>query len=40
MAVDRPHVHAAWQAEHPEAGAKYVISILKDWKSEVKLSCE
>src|SRR5260370_292430 len=38
MAVHRPHVHAAWKAEHPEAGAKHVISILKDRKPAVQLS--
>jgi len=38
MAVHRPHIHAAWKAEHPKAGAKHVISILKDRKSEVELS--
>src|SRR5713101_1103308 len=40
MAVHRAHVHAARKAEDAEAGAKYVIAILKDWKSEVELSCQ
>jgi len=38
MAVNRPHVHAAWKTEHPEAGTEHVISILKDRKSQVELS--
>src|SRR5260370_18711048 len=38
MALHRPHIHAAWKAEHPKARAKHVISILKHLKSEVDLS--
>jgi len=40
MAVHRPHVHAARKPEDAEARAKRVITILKDRKTEVELSCD
>jgi len=40
MAVHGPHVQTARKPEDAEARAKRVIPILKDRKSEVKLSCE
>ena len=40
MTVHRAHVHAARKAEDAEAGAQHVVSVFKDRKSEVELSCQ